>query len=85
MKKKLREIKKNYFTRYRVKKLTNILKYRYVVTSIRDGAFYHMYLNNEIIDELHKYNLRTFNNCVYDPTLISEELVRKKMIANPDV
>lgn len=85
MKKKLREIKKNYYTRYKIKKLTEILKYRFVVTAIRDGAFYDVYLNNKMKDELLKYNLRTFDNYVYDPTLISEERIKEIMNANPKV
>ena len=58
MKKKVQNVTKLYYTREKMRKLTDILKYRYIVVAISNDCFYHVLLDEPMKVEFEKCELR---------------------------
>lgn len=84
MKRKMRKLKRIYYTHNKVRKLTDILKLKYVVKAIENGDLLHTYFNEIDKEELEKCFLKTYGDNVYDPTVLDENYVMEKLCDFPE-
>lgn len=82
---KTRPRTKIYYTRGKIQKLIDILKYRHIVLALSTDCFYPTQLTEQMKNELKKCGLRTYGYNVYDPTIFTENDIIKRLNELPEI